>query len=91
MSKHHGGNYYISIARANELKVTNGKGSHFKVEGEIDGQRTVMTIPNDRELATGTECAIKKWFIRLGILVILGIGAMSCYITSLGLAMGLRP
>lgn len=72
MAKHHGGRYYINVAQDNGLVVKNGNGDHYKAYGTLpDGTRTMMTIPNHRELANGTECTIRKWFIRLGIVVVL--------------------
>ncbi len=88
MAKSHSGKYYADLAEKHGLRVENGRGDHIKIYAPNERP---MTVPMHRELATGTEHTIRKWFIRLGILVVLGIGAMSCYITSLGLAQGLRP
>jgi len=67
--KHHSGEYYIKAAAAHGCEIKNGKGDHVKVYGEIAGNRTAMVIPRHRELATGTECVIRKWFIRVGIVL----------------------
>lgn len=68
MSKHHSGKYYVGIAERNNLCVENGRGDHVKVRDPQSGQSTV--IPMHRELATGTECSIRKWFIKMGIVLI---------------------
>ncbi len=82
MGKHHGGSYYIGLAERNDLRVVNGKGDHYKIYGEIDGEKTMMVVPVHRELADGTECTIRKWFMRLGILVVLSFGCMAAYLMS---------
>ncbi len=92
MPKHHNSRYYRRVAEHNNLEIVEGK-EHTLVYGTLeDGTRVRTALPrHNGDLAPGTECSIRKWFIRLGILVVLGIGAMSCYITGLGLAQGLRP
>lgn len=67
MSKHNPGSHYIKIAEANGLRVVLGKGDHKKVYGPAG--RGYMTIPMHKELADGTECAIKKFFKACGILL----------------------
>jgi hypothetical protein len=64
------GDYYISQAKANGLRVSNGKGDHFKVYGP---NRTMMVIPKHLK-GNGTECSIIKWFARLGIVVVFVLG-----------------
>ena len=72
MSRQHGGSYYVDEAKKHGLKVKPGKGDHIKITGMLpDGRRTMMPIPMHRELANGTECAIKKWFKALGIFLVL--------------------
>jgi hypothetical protein len=75
MSKHNSGSYYINLAKKNNLRVEPGRGDHFKVFASVD--RGYMTIPAHRELANGTECAIRKFFKTLGIvLAVVLIGAL---------------
>lgn len=69
MSKHHNGEYYAREAERHGLRVEHGKGSHIKIYGDAD--RGYIIVPKHRELANGTEYAIKKWFIKLGIVVTL--------------------
>ena len=67
MSKHNPGSYYVNLAKKNGLRVEPGRGDHYKVFGSAD--RGYMTIPLHRELADGTECAIRKFFKTLGIVL----------------------
>lgn len=69
MANHHSGQYYVSAAQTNGLTVKPGKGDHYKV---YDPKGNMMVIPLHRELRNGTECSIKKWFARLGIILVLG-------------------
>ncbi len=59
MSKHHSGKDYLNEAKKCGCTVQNGKGDHFKVRAP-DG--AIIIVPLSRELATGTECVIRKWF-----------------------------
>lgn len=71
MARNHTGQFYENVAYKNNLEVKNGGKHPTKVYGKLpDGTRTMMTIPYG-ELAKGTECTIRKWFIRLGIIVVL--------------------
>jgi hypothetical protein len=67
MSKQHSGNYYVKEAEKNGLRVEMGKGDHCKIYGNVD--RGYMVVPLHRELATGTECAIRKWLLRMGVVL----------------------
>jgi predicted RNA binding protein YcfA (HicA-like mRNA interferase family) len=58
----------VKEARRHGLRVENGRGDHVKVYSD-DGR--MMVVPMHRELATGTEHTIRKWFKALGILLIL--------------------
>ena len=69
MSRHKTGSFYVKVAKENGLRVENGRGDHVKVYGGAG--RGYMVVPQHRELADGTECAIKKWFKALGILLAL--------------------
>ena len=71
MSKHNSGSYYVKCAEKAGLRVEQGKGDHVKIYGDCD--RGYMVVPQHRELATGTECAIRKWFRALGVLVTLAL------------------
>jgi len=66
MAKHHSGKYYLQAAHKAGFNVKPAKGDHWKVTAP-NGAQTI--IPAHRELANGTECAIKKWFIRLGVVL----------------------
>lgn len=68
MAKHHSGDYYIRVAEKNNLDVEMGKGDHCKVKCK----NSMMVVPLHRELSYGTECAIKKWFLKVAG-IILGI------------------
>lgn len=63
------GKYYVKAAEKNGLRVENGKGSHVKVYGPAGRGFTV--VPLHQELANGTECAVRKWFKALGIVVVI--------------------
>ena len=72
----HNGKEWIKLAKKNGLQVESGKGDHVKIiapEG-----RGFMVIPLNREIHTGLNHAIAKWFKALGIitsllLIILGV------------------
>lgn len=74
MAATHSGMDYVKAAKRNGLTVEMGKGDHCKIYGSAD--RGYMTVPLHKELARGTDCAIKKWFKALGILLVLG--SMAC-------------
>ena len=62
--------YYLNLAKKNGMKVRSG-GKHWKIEAiDQNGNRSVMMIPREVK-ATGTEHAIRKWFIRMGVLLAL--------------------
>ncbi len=65
-TKTNSGAYYANLAAKNGLTVRRGKGDHVNIYGPAG--RGYMTVPMHKELATGTNCAIKKWFKALGIL-----------------------
>jgi hypothetical protein len=69
MGKHNSGSYYVKVAESNGLTIKPGKGDHVNIYAPAG--RGYMTVPLKRELATGTECAVKKWFKALGILLTL--------------------
>lgn len=68
------GSYYVKEAKKHGLKVEAGRGDHYKVYGGAG--RGYMVIPAHRELKTGTECCIKKWFKALGILLALALAVI---------------
>ena len=65
MSKKHSA-YYLGVAKKNGLRVTNG-GSHAKIYGPAG--RGFIAVPQHRDLSNGVECAIIKWFKKLGIIL----------------------
>ena len=62
--------YYIKAAEKNGLKVTEG-GCHTKIYGPAD--RGFMAVPRHKDLSPGVEKAIVRWFLKLGIVVALGL------------------
>ena len=66
MSKTNNSEYYIHLAKKNGLTVKEG-GSHSKIYGPAG--RGYMALPRHTGLSRGVECAVKKWFRALGILV----------------------
>jgi hypothetical protein len=69
----HSGADYVKAAKSHNLKVEMGKGDHCKVYGPAD--RGYMVVPLHKELARGTDCAIRKWFKCLGILLVLAMSS----------------
>ena len=68
MSQHHKDTYYIKLAKQHGLRVSQGKGSHVKIEAPAG--RGFMIVPaHGRDLPAGTECSIRKWFKALGIIL----------------------
>ena len=68
-AKPHSGEFYVNAASANGLDVRMGKGDHCIIKGPAD--RGYMVVPAHAELAKGTECAIKKWLAKCGVLLTL--------------------
>jgi predicted RNA binding protein YcfA (HicA-like mRNA interferase family) len=64
--KHHSGQDYIKAAQKNGLKVVSGKGDHVKVYGP-NGEH--ICVPNHKQLATGTDHSIFKFFLSIGVTI----------------------
>ena len=64
--------FYLKKAADNGLLVSYGS-KHIKITG-IDqaGQKSTMMIPHELK-GNGTEHAVVKWFLRMGIVLMLGI------------------
>lgn len=77
MARQHSGEYYVKEAKRHGLRVENGRGDHVKVYGGD----SMVVVPMHRELATGTECVIRKWFKMLGILLVLNACGVLMYLT----------
>jgi hypothetical protein len=67
MAKKNSGLYFVEGAQKNGLPVRMGKGDHAVIYGPAG--RGIMTVPLHHELATGTCAKIRKWFLKLGILL----------------------
>lgn len=74
------GKYYLSAAeKSDRITVKNGKGDHFKCSGVDDnGIWTMTQIPYNLK-GDGTECSIKKWFLRFGIVLSLVLGVIGYF------------
>lgn len=69
------GKVYIKAAENAHLRVEYGKGDHVKVYAPVG--RGYMVIPNqNRDLAPGTDHAVKKWLKLAGVLVALLVAAL---------------
>lgn len=66
--KHHSSDDYVRAAKDNHLSVEMGKNDHYKIYAP-DG--SMMVVPKRKDLAIGTDHTICKWFLRLGIVVML--------------------
>lgn len=73
-SGHHSGGHYISQAAKYGCQVKPGKGDHFKIWSP--DHTSLLVVPVHRSLATGTECAIKSWFKRFCIPLLIFLGAL---------------
>lgn len=65
------GKYYIAAAeRADNITVKHGKGDHYKFYGSDPqtGRKEMMPCPLNLK-GNGTENAIRKWLIRMGVLL----------------------
>lgn len=64
------GSYYLSQAEKAGLTVKPGKGDHFKMYGTDPrtGNSDMMICPLNLK-GNGTECAIRKWLIRMGVVL----------------------
>lgn len=80
MGRQHSGKDWMKLASQYEGKdtpaggkiecVRQGKGDHVVVRAVMPtGEHSSEVIPMHRELATGTECSIKKWFMKLGLIL----------------------
>jgi len=65
------GNFYISKAEKGGCMVKAGRGDHVKVYSP--DKSSMMVIPRNLH-GTGTECAIRKWLLRFGIVLSLLCG-----------------
>ena len=64
--------YYVKAAADNGLQVNYGA-KHIKITGiDQSGTKSSMMIPHELK-GNGTEHAIRKWFLRMGILVVLSL------------------
>lgn len=74
MTKHHSGSDYTRAAPKSPKfdHMRTGKGDHIVVYAD-DGSN--CAVPMHRELATGTECFIRKWFREHLNLVLAGLVA----------------
>ena len=62
--------YYRKIAARSGLSVSMGS-KHIKISGyDQAGMKTTMMLPHELK-GNGTECAIIKWFLRMGIVIAL--------------------
>jgi hypothetical protein len=68
MSKTHSGFFWIKVGEKNNLPVKYG-GKHAKVYGPAD--RGYQAIPLHNTLSKGVECAIRKWYKQLGIIIVI--------------------
>ena len=75
--KHESGKYYVKAAEKAGLQVSNGRGDHAKVYAP-NGQ--MMVIPQHRQLATGTECAVVKFLLAFGVVLPAIVCAISCWL-----------
>jgi hypothetical protein len=66
MSNQHSGFFWIKVAERNDLPVKYG-GKHAKVYAPAG--RGYQTIPLHSTLSKGVECAVRKWFKQLGIVI----------------------
>lgn len=61
--------HYLKLAKKHGLVVYPGS-KHWKIEGNdpVTHQRSVMMVPHELH-GTGTEYAIRKWLLRMGVLL----------------------
>ena len=60
--------YYRKAAAKSRLQITIGS-KHIKISGyDQAGIKTTMMLPHELK-GSGTECAIVKWFLRMGIVI----------------------
>jgi hypothetical protein len=63
--------FYLAKAREAKLNVRQGKGDHFIIEAPVG--RGYIVVPKRKDLATGTEHAIRKWLIRAGVVFVISV------------------
>lgn len=64
--------YYRKVAAKSGLQVSMGS-KHIKISGyDQSGVKTTMMLPHELK-GNGTEHAIVKWFLRMGIVITLGL------------------
>lgn len=66
------GEYYIRTAEKQGCRTAWGKGDHCKVYAPDNS--SMISIPYNLK-GNGTECAIIKWFKKVGLLLVLIFGA----------------
>ena len=70
----HTGDFYISKAEKAGCMVKFGKGDHVKVYAP--DKSSMMVIPRHLN-GNGTECAIRKWLLRFGIVLCLVVALIN--------------
>ena len=68
MSNQHSGYFWIKVGEKNDLPVKYG-GKHALVYGPAG--RGYQSIPMHNTLSKGVECAIRKWYKQLGIIIVI--------------------
>lgn len=84
LPKHNSGSVYVRIASSTEaqqkgFRVVQGKGSHAKVYSPNNEMTPVPVHSGD--LATGTESAIRKWFVRMGLITVVALAVVANILT----------
>jgi len=74
-SGHYSGGHYINQAAKHGCEVKPGKGDHMKIWSP--DHKSLLVVPVHRSLATGTECAIKSWFRRFLIPILIFVGVVA--------------
>jgi hypothetical protein len=74
MSKNKGKVYIQACERSDLVSVKQpSNGSHYKVYGtDENGHTSMMPIPYGN-MGDGTECAIKKWLTRMGVILSIAV------------------
>jgi hypothetical protein len=71
----HSGEFYVKTANKKGCRVRMGKGDHVVVYSP-DG-REAMAVPLKKELATGTDHSIWKWFLKFGLVSVVALAILA--------------
>lgn len=85
-NKHADPSFYLKAAeRDPECDIRNNGSSHYIVTKHFVGHDESMVVSNHGELGEGLACKLFKWFMKMGIIVVLVVFIYAGALIMLGL------